>query len=170
MTRAATEARARDTDEWIVRARRRPSPIRTRASNNEIPLHGKGYWEGVRVEAPQGPLGWVAVGEGDYGGGLGFPAGHQGQAHTVVVTMSPRGGGGRGGRQAVFSYLLPLLYFFECLGREPCYASLRQGTGMFRPIRELCQFANMPERFAKFIVRFANRFQFANGKKFLPTR
>ena len=40
---------------------------------------------------------------------------------------------------------------------------------MFRPIRALCPFANMPVRFAKFIARIANWFQFANGKKFLQT-
>ena len=35
---------------------------------------------------------------------------------------------------------------------------------MFRPIRERCSFANMPVRFAKFNVRFAN------GKKILQAR
>ena len=42
---------------------------------------------------------------------------------------------------------------------------------LFGAIRELCPFANKPVRFAKFNVRFASWFQFANGKKFcLRTR
>ena len=52
----------------------------------------EGHTEGVRVEAPKGPLGQVVVGWEDNGGGLGFLAGYQGRVHGDDRT--PEGGGG----------------------------------------------------------------------------
>ena len=55
----------------------------------------EGHWEGVRVEAPNDPLGRVTFeGEG-YGSGSGFLEGHQGRVRQHE--KEPPGGRRRGG-------------------------------------------------------------------------